>query len=99
MVLCGGMAMDGGGPSSILCVDFPKVRQASECARTTEYPSLEGLVTGLEINFPFIVLFCPLVVEPRQNSQDLSAESSILGISNDGTEDGYDDGERVKKVP
>ena len=37
------------------------------------------------------------MVEPKQNSQYLSAESSILGVSNDGTEDGYDDGERVKK--
>ena len=76
MVLCGGMAMAlGQAPLR----RFPKgeAAQASECAHTTEYPSLEGLVTGLETNFPFIVLFCPLVVGPKQNSQDLSAESSL----------------------
>ena len=72
---------------------FPKGEAGSECAHTPEYPSLEGLVTGLDIEFPFIVLLCSLAVEPKQNSQDLSAKSPILGISNDGTEDGYDDGE------
>ena len=58
MVLCGGMAMAAGQAP---LRRFPKGEAGSECALTTEYPSYELLLTGLETNFPFIVLLRPFV--------------------------------------
>ena len=59
MVLCGGMAMAAGQAPPLR--RFPKGEAGSECALTTEYPSYELLLTGLETKFLFIVLLCPFV--------------------------------------
>ena len=58
MVLCGGMAMAVG---QALLHRFPKGEAGSECALTTEYPSLELLLTGLETNFS-LFYFVPLSI-------------------------------------
>ena len=59
MVLCGGMAMEAGQAPPLR--RFPKGEAGSECALTTEYPSLVLLLTGLETKFQFIVLLFPIV--------------------------------------
>ena len=96
MVLCGGMAMAlGQAPLR----GFPK-GEAGKRVRSHDGISKFGGV-GDRLGDQLSVHCSILSLSGGAKAEFTRPISRVitLGISNDGTEDGYDDGERVKKVP